>query len=153
MFSRQEVLQLKREFWTAFGQYMKPVPLAEGEKNNWLNYKTREKDIAFKMDVHTKEAIIGIELTHADLGLQQFYFEQFAALKNLLKKAGIEDWNWELHANDENGRTISKIFTTHQDVSLLNRADWSAIISFFKPRIIALDQFWSEAKYAFEALR
>ena len=50
MFSRQEASQLRKEFWTAFGTYMKPVPSAEGEKVNWLNYKTGEKDVFFKMD-------------------------------------------------------------------------------------------------------
>ena len=50
MFSKQESSQLKKEFWTAFGLYMKPVPFAEGEKNNWVNYKTGEKHLAFRMD-------------------------------------------------------------------------------------------------------
>ena len=153
MFSRQEVSQLKKEFWTAFGQYMKPVPFAEGEKNNWINYKTGEKDIAFKMDAHDKEATIAIEITHADEGLQQLHFEQFSALGHLLPKSIEEEWNWQLHATDDNGKTMSKIYTSHQNVRILNRADWPALISFFKPRIMALDRFWSEAKYAFEALR
>jgi hypothetical protein len=32
----------------------------------------------------------------------------------------------------------------------MKRDDWPAIISFLKPRIIALDAFWSQAKYGFE---
>ena len=41
MFSKQEYSQLKKEFWTAFGLYMKPVPFAEGEKNNWINIEPK----------------------------------------------------------------------------------------------------------------
>ena len=32
MFSKQEASQLRKEFWTAFGQYMKPVLSADGGK-------------------------------------------------------------------------------------------------------------------------
>jgi hypothetical protein len=54
---------------------------------------------------------------------------------------------------DENGRLISKIFTEKNNLSIFKKADWPSLISFFKPRIIALDEFWSSAKYGFEALR
>ncbi len=37
-------------------------------------------------------------------------------------------------------------------VSIFNKEDWPQLISFFKQRIIALDQFWSTARYGFEAL-
>ena len=40
MYTKQEAAQLRKEFWTAFGQYMKPVPTEDGEKVNWINYKT-----------------------------------------------------------------------------------------------------------------
>jgi hypothetical protein len=40
-----------------------------------------------------------------------------------------------------------------QPVNLFNRDDWPALISFFKPRLVALDEFWNGAQYAFEELR
>jgi hypothetical protein len=153
MFSKQESAQLKKEFWTAFGQYMKPVPSAEGEKINWVNYKTGEKDIFFKMNADNKGATIAIEISHPDLVIQQIYFEQFQQLKSMLESSLQEEWRWSLHTRDETGKIISKIFKTLEDVSVFNKSDWPAIISFFKPRIVALDDFWSAAKYGFEALR
>jgi hypothetical protein len=35
----------------------------------------------------------------------------------------------------------------------MNRRRLADLISFFKPRLVALDQFWSEVKHLFEALR
>ena len=153
MFSRTETSQLKKEFWTAFGLYMKPVPFAEGEKNNWINYKTGEKNIAFKMDADNKSAIISIEINHSDPELQELYFEQLKPLKKLLEEALNETWAWQLHHTEETGRIISRIYCTQSEVNIFNKTDWPALISFFKTRIIALDAFWSQAKYAFEALR
>ena len=62
---------------------MSPVLLAEGEKVNWINYKTGEKNISFRMHAENKNAIIAIELNHKDKEIQQLYFEQFLQFKNL----------------------------------------------------------------------
>ena len=153
MYSRQEASQLRQEFWTTFGQYMSPILSAEGEKVNWINYKTGEKDIAFRMHADNKNAVIAIELRHKDKDIQQIYFEQFLQFKNLFDETIKEEWNWQLHGYDEHGKIISRIFTERTGVSIFQKADWPELISFFKPRIIALDEFWCQVKYAFESLR
>jgi len=152
MYNRAESAQARQAFWTAFGQYMAPQPSAEGERINWINYKTGEKHVYFKMHADTKKAFLGIELTHIDPDLQQLYFEQFEQYKSLLHQTLGETWTWHLHTTNETERTISKIFTEHTGVNIMKREDWPLLISFFKPRMIALDAFWSEVKYAFEAL-
>jgi len=153
MYNRAEAAQTREAFWTVFGQYMAPQQSAEGQFINWINYKTGEKHIYFKMQAGNHSATIGIELTHNDVELQQLYFEQFDQYKKLLLQATNETWLWQLHATDESGRTISKIYTGITGVNIMNREDWPKLIQFFKPRIIALDLFWSEVKYGFEALR
>ena len=154
MYSRQEASQLRQEFWTVFGQYMSPILSAEGEKINWVNYKTGEKHNHFRMETHPRFASIAIEISHPDTGLQQLYYEQFVELKKILTSTLEEDWNWTPNQlNEETGRTTSRIFTTLAGKSVLNKADWPELISFFKPRILKLDEFWSSARYAFELLR
>jgi hypothetical protein len=153
MYSRQQASELRQAFWTALGKYMQPILSAEGEKVNWVNYKTGEKNIYFRMNAGNRSSSIAIEITHPDIELQQLYFEQFVQLKTLLHSALNEEWNWQLHFNDENGKVISRIYKELNNVSLFNQNDWPALISFFKPRIIALDEFWSSARYGFEALR
>jgi hypothetical protein len=153
MYSRQQASELRQAFWTALGKYMQPILSAEGEKINWVNYKTGEKNIYFRMNAGSRSSSIAIEITHPNTELQQLYFEQFVQLKTLLHSALNEEWNWQLHFVDNNGKVISRIYKELNNVSLFNQNDWPALISFFKPRIIALDEFWSSAKYGFEALR
>lgn len=105
------------------------------------------------MNADNKMASIGIEIMHKDVGLQALYFEQFMQLKPALQEALEEEWIWLPHTPDEHGKTTSCIFTSLQNRSVLERSDWPQLISFFKPRMIALDQFWSSAKYWFEALQ
>lgn len=132
---------------------MSPVLSSEGEKVNWVNYKTGEKDIYFRMYADNKKASIGIELTHKDIQIQHLYFEQFKELKQIMSDILGEEWTWLLHTHDENGKIVSRIYTEEKNVSIFDKNSWPALISFLKPRIIALDEFWNNVKYAFEALR
>ena len=53
----------------------------------------------------------------------------------------------------ENGKPVDKIFMEEKGLNILKKEDWPGLISFFKPRIIGLDEFWTNVKYGFEALR
>lgn len=153
MYSKDESSNIKQTFWTTFGQYIAPQLSADGLKVNWVNYKTGIKNLYFKMETAKRSASIAIMITHPDIGIQELFFEQFVELKPLLKKTLNEDWTWALHDTDEYGKTVSRIYKQLNSISIYNRADWPELISFFKPRIIALDEFWSTAQYSFEALK
>ena len=153
MYSRREASQLKQQFWTVFGQYMLPVPSAEGNKINWINYKTGEKHISFKMQADSKTAFIAIELNHPDTGIQHLMYEQFIQLKTMLHATLQEEWIWQERVYDDHGRSVTRIYKELKGASIYKKEDWPKLIEFFKNRIVALDEFWSSAKYAFEALR
>ena len=152
MFTRKQSSGLKHEFWTVFGRYMSPVLSAEGEPINWINYHTRIKDIHFRMDTGQKSAIIYISLEHKDDSIRALYFAQFVELKNMLHEALEESWEWQQDISVD-GKVTSRIYKELPEVSVLNKDHWPELISFFKPRIIALDHFWENARYTFDSLK
>lgn len=125
-------------------------PTADGTKVNWVNYKTGLKRLYFRMNADQRTARIAIEIAHTDMGVQELMLEQFKAYKNILDSSIGEEWDWALHAQDEYGKTISSISKRIDDVNIFKQEDWPKLISFFKPRIMALDEFWSDAKYGFD---
>ena len=129
---------------------MRPVPGANGETKNWINYRTGIKGIYFRMDAGESSAMIDIELDLPDVELQERYYKQLQLLQNLLEEETGEEWKWEKLLQDEHGHTISRISKTLEGVNIFNDADWPSIISFFKPRIMALDSFWETVKDGFE---
>lgn len=131
---------------------MNPVPSSEGNKVNWINYHTGVREVYFRMDADGYEASIAITLEHRDAAMQERYFEQFIELKTLLHSELLEAWGWQLHDKSDPDRMISRIYKTLPDVSVYNKTHWPDLISFLKPRIIALDRFWENAKYGFEQL-
>jgi len=79
MYSKQQASQLRQEFWTAFGKYMQPVRSSDGEKVNWINYKTGAKHIFFRMHA-AHGAAISIELTHGAAETRLAHFQKFTEL-------------------------------------------------------------------------
>ena len=153
MYSKDEASQIRQAFWTTFGKYIAPQLSTDGLKVNWVNYKTGVKHLYFKMDADKNSATIEILIAHPDASIQELFFEQFAELKTMFNGYLNEEWEWVLHDKDENGKTISRIYKQLNGVSIYNRSDWPQLISFFKPRIIALDEFWSVGQYSFETLK
>ncbi len=153
MYTKEEASQLRHAFWNTFGQYISPQLSSDGFRVNWINYKTGLKHVHFKMDADKKTATISIELSHPDTGIQELFFEQFGEFKNILHNYLHEEWDWELHHRDDEGKITSRICKQISGVSIFNKNDWPALISFFKPRVIALDEFWNDVKDGFEALK
>jgi Domain of unknown function (DUF4268) len=149
MYTKQEASLIRKRFWTSLGQYMRPLPGAGGEPVNWLNYNTGFKHLYFRMDAGNKQASVFIELKHPDPSLQQKYFEQLQQLKKVLEQATGEPWSWESQQPDEDSNIISRAGIILENVNIFNKADWPAIISFLKPRIMALDEFWDQVKDGF----
>jgi len=143
MYTREESSQIKQEFWTTFGKYMNPIPSAEGMRINWINYRTGIKDVYFRMETLGNSASIYISLEHKDGGIRELFFEQFLELKLMLENSLEEEWTWR----------SPKIIKELPNVSVFNKDQWPELITFFKPRIIALDSFWENAKYNFESLK
>ncbi|RYD74806.1 MAG: DUF4268 domain-containing protein [Sphingobacteriales bacterium] len=152
MYSKEEAARLRQQFWTSFGQYMKPVPSASGYPVNWINYKTGVKHVFFKMDADTKKAVISIQLNHADADIRHLIYNQFEEFKLMFTNIVNENWEWFQDTSDEFGKEISLISATLEGVNIYNQQHWPELISFFKPRIIALDEFWDNVKPVFEDL-
>jgi hypothetical protein len=153
MYTREEISRQKQAFWTAFGKYMQPVLPAEGEPVSWLNYKTGIGGLHFKMDADRDHAVIMIRLSNSDAAIRQLQYAQFLQLKSILHETlGEDDWVWQPVATDERGKPVSTISKTIRGVNIHQQEDWPTIISFLKPRIIALDAFWSMVKHSFDLL-
>lgn len=149
MYGKEEASRLRQEFWTTFGKYLAPKRSDDGFKINWINYKTRIRHLFFRMWATSKMAYIGIEITHKDDDIRGLYFEQFEQLKTLLHATLGETWTWEDLVYDDYGRPYCRIYKEMKGVNIFEKEQWPELISFFKPRIIALDEFWSNAYYTF----
>lgn len=151
MYSKQQASALRQAFYTAFGAYMAPILSADEEPQNWINYKTGVKHILIRMDTPNRGASVGFVLTDPDPVERLQVFEQLQQLQGILNETtGFADWIWEPTTYNQTGQEISRVYVALERASVLNKADWPELISFFKARLIALDQFWRLVKFQFE---
>ncbi len=145
MYSTQEAAAIKEEFWTKLGQYLSPIPSANGEKINWINYKTGVKAVRFKMDALPKEAFVSVDiLAEEELRLKLFHlFKKF-------KKQFPVGYEWAEYCEDEHGRVLSRLYIEKENISVFRKTDWPKLIQFFKTQVMAWDVFWQEHKDFFE---
>ena len=150
MYSRDEASKIKEVFWTKFGKYMQPVLSAEGEKINWINYKTGIRSLAFKMNVTEKEVYFGIEIAHKDEVSAHKLYELFESMKTVFEEQVGVAWKWEPVAENEYRQPLSRISIVKTELNIFKESDWPGIISFLKPQLILLDMFWCDHKMIFE---
>ena len=70
----------------------------------------------------------------------------------MLEEATGEAWTWEPMPSTKRPAP-GRIYQELRPANLFSRDDWPRLISFFKPRLMALDEFWSTGQYAFDELR
>jgi Domain of unknown function (DUF4268) len=132
MYSNEQISKLKTQFWTNFGQYMKPVPSASGLPVNWINYKTAIRNIHFKMDADNTKATIAIEISHPQEEERLDCYNQFVSLKKILTTTTSFNWQWN-ETLETDDKTISTISQQLDAVNVFNQTDWPDIISFLPP--------------------
>jgi hypothetical protein len=153
MYSRTEASRLKHEFWISFGKYISLHNNSEGFRINWVNYLTGHKYLYFRMEADKNRASISIQITHPDDLSRQLYYDKFTAFRAIIHTALNEEWIWKTETTDEHGKLKSVIYTELIGVNVYDKNTWPDIISFLKPRMIALDEVWNDIKDAFEDLR
>lgn len=130
---------------------MQPILSADGVPVTWVNYKTGVPGLSFKMDADDKRTSIAIIISSSDPSRQQALYHRLLQMKQMLLEAlGETDWIWQASIAGEHGKMVSTVFKQLKGVSIQRPDDWPAMISFLKPRIIALDAFWSMGRYGFE---
>lgn len=139
MWSKSEAKAIKSGFWTALGQYLSPIPSAEGERIHWINYNTGKKGISIKLLQEDKSCCTQLQVHHQTEKLRQLWWQQLLAMKADLPQIQSAVWVW-----DNETQSITASIT---NVNILLQQHWPQCISFYKESLLALDAFWCTVKW------
>lgn len=152
MYTKEEKKAIKTEFWTSFGVYMRKYTSQYG-KVHWVNYKTKIKDLYFRLEFTNSEAIFAIDLQHKDDGIRELFYEQLTELKVVLQDSIGEELQWQELCFNEFNQPISRISTSLSGVNLYNKDDWHKVFLFFEKKMVGLHEFWLDFKEIFIQLQ
>ena len=66
MYTREELRQLKKEFWEGFGLFCSEVPALKRRKSKFMLYNTKMKGVELKFDATREGAFVILEINHSD---------------------------------------------------------------------------------------
>ena len=135
MFSKEEALQIKKDFWIAF---------ATEYPRKWLLYNTKIKDVTFKFYVDNKKAQVVLDIEPKDEEKRKIYYEKIESLKNILKEDYLENAIFERNFYLENGKIISRVWVEITGISINNKNTWNTIFDFFNKKMSAFELFFYE---------
>ncbi|MFN7045521.1 MAG: DUF4268 domain-containing protein [Flavobacterium sp.] len=135
MFSKEEALQIKKDFWIAF---------AAEYPRKWLLYNTKIKDVTFKFYVDNKKAQVLLDIEPKDEEKRKIYYEKVESLKAILLEDYLDDVIFERNFYLETGKIISRVWVEKTGISINNKNTWPEVFDFFAEKMDAFERFFYE---------
>ena len=135
MFSKEEALQIKKDFWIAF---------AAEYPRKWLLYNTKIKDVTFKFYVDNKKAQVLLDIEPKDEEKRKIYYEKIESLKTILLEDYLDDVIFERNFYLETGKVISRVWVEKTGISINNKNTWPEVFDFFAEKMDAFERFFYE---------
>lgn len=135
MYSKEESLRIKKEFWIQF---------AEVHPRKWLLYDTKIKDVTFKFYIDNKKAQVLLDIEPKEDEKRIIYFEKIESLKTILTEEFLPKAILERNYYLDTGKVISRIWVEKNNVSLNNKSNWNEIFDFFSETMDKFERFFYE---------
>ena len=146
MFSKEEVKQLRSDFWDAFEAYCKKDPAFRGKKQLWLLNNSGIKNINLMFEVDRKKASVNIEIAHKNEGRRLEIFEWVHSYKVIIEEGLEGELVWDYLYTRDNGKEVGRIYTQIDNVDMYKRKDWPTIFEFFKTKMSILEYNFIEIR-------
>lgn len=152
MYKRDELKQLKTDFWNGFADYCNTIPRLAQRKQKFMLYNTRLKGTELKFDVQRHEVAVVLEINHTDYERRIELFEHFKACRMLFEEAfdGMEVV-YEPFYKLETCKDVCRIYIRLADeMDFHRRDDWQKFYGFMARNMMRLERIFNQAKQALE---
>lgn len=146
MYSREEAKERRVEFWNQFREFTNKRRKGKGRTGKWILDKTGINALNLRFHFDETTALVGIDIETRNLDKRLEMFEKLESTRNQINKALGENARWELEYIRENEKSVSRIYTAIEDVSILDRNTWNRVNMFFFDRMTALEDYFLEYK-------
>lgn len=150
MYNREELKQLKKEFWEGFGMYCSQIPALKNRKSKFMLYNTKMKGVELKFDANRKGASVILEINLSDEKARLDKFERFEKFKSLLEKDFPNGLIWDYEFIRESGEKVSRIYSFKSDLDIHRRIQWMEFYQFLSTEMLKLEKAFRTIKEAVE---
>ncbi len=146
MYSKEELKQLKTDFWNQFKVKMQKTRSSNGRRMNWLAYPSEVKNIYIRVDADGKGARLTFDIQGKDEGVRQILWEQLYELKVVMESEMGTEGTWIENASSPAVPQFNRILWERTDLNFFKIEDHAEIQNFLADRLIHFDAFYQEFK-------
>ena len=147
MYSREEIKQLRKDFWTMFGKRCEVHPQLMHKKRKWILHQTKISNVALKFEVGRKNAQVMIEITHRRETRRLEAFETIEKYKVLLEEGFEEGLTWDFcFMREDSYQEVCRIYHSLEGVDLHRQHQWPDIYNYFIEAMIKLESNFLEIR-------
>ncbi len=146
MYSKEELKQLKKEFWEGFGTYCTMIPALKRRKSKFMLYNTKLKGVELKFDATREGSFVILEINPTDINRRLELYSKFEQCKALMEKDFPGGLIWDLEYIREAGNVVSRIYTHKSGIDIHRRIHWMEFYKFMADDMIKLEKAFKKVK-------
>jgi hypothetical protein len=150
MYTKDELKQLKKEFWEGFGIYCSEIPAMKRRKSKFMLYNTKMKGVELKFDATRDGAYVILEINHTDTTKRFELFEKFETYKSIMEKQFPDGLIWDFAYVRECGTEVCRIYTHKPGIDIHRRIQWMDFYKFMVEEMLKLEKAFKMVKEAIE---
>ena len=150
MYSKEELKQLKKEFWEGFGIYCSQISALKRRKSKFMLYNTKMKGVELKFDATRTGASVILEINHSNAAQRHEKYAQFQLYKTTMEKQFSNGLIWESTYIRECGTEVSRVYTEKNGIDLHRRIQWMEFYQFMSSEMLKLEKAFKIVKAVIE---
>ena len=150
MYTKEEIKELKKEFWEGFGTYCSQIPALKKRKSKFMLYNTKMKGVELKFDATRDGAYVILEINHPDDTKRFELFEKFELYKSIMEKQFPAGLIWDFAYVRECGTEVCRIYTHKPGIDIHRRIQWMDFYKFMVEEMLKLEKAFKMVKEAIE---
>ena len=147
MYTKDELKQLKKEFWEGYGSFCHNLSEMEYRKDNFL-LNTKMKGVEFKYDANRDGAYVILEINLRDENERFRKYEQFEKYKLVLEADFPNGLIWDFAHTRECGAEVCRIYSHKTRLDIHRRSDWLAFFRFMSSEMLKFEEAFLTIKDA-----
>lgn len=146
MYSKEELREIRTEFWNDFKKHMQQFRSSNGRRMNWLNYPSEVPNVYIRLHADNHGIAFSFDIQGKDEGIRAILWEQMTELKVVLESEMGNDGEWLERTFSESVGEFSSIRWELNGLRFSNPKHKADIFTFFEDRLIKFDAFYQEFK-------
>lgn len=144
MYSREELRQLKQEFWKSFATFCELQPYLRNRHKMWMLYNTKVRGVELKFDATRHAAYVILEVNHKKEDERLEMYEKLTWYKEHLEKDFPNGLLWNLCYEREAGNEVARVYIKREGIDFHRPTDWGEFFVFMARNMYLLQRNFEE---------